>query len=516
MGSDRQIARGLLGSMLFAAVNLCVAVIQFRLVVTRLSAGTAGLWMLFLSMVGYLIFFDLGISPTLGREVSFCVGNQDLGDEERTFRIRSLVHSCMLVFVWLSVAAILVGMPIGCAYLRSVSPPSLLNQVQIAWVILATGAALNLIGEVWFAVLYGSGQVAIEKTLRSAGQVLWLLLTAVALFLHLGLIGLASAWTVQGIFTRLLAGHFYRKLYNTSSRRPIFDAALVRSLAIPSLKYAATLLGGILILQTDNLVIASVLGTAKIPGYSALAKLVTTMMSLAMMLVVTTTPFLSQAHASHRVDEIKRLLYRNMRVSLSVLVIFGTVIAVFADRIIAVWLGPHQFIGFGVVWVLLGVMLLEAHHVAMATATMATGKIVFVVPAILAGVLNIGASIFLAHRLGLLGVALGTLCAQLVTNNWYVPFYTMRHFGIRIAEHAAQVLIPIGRLIIAVATVAALCRLATSGASDLVAIVVAALCIVLVGGLVFYFTIMTDGDRVSVSSILARYWRKKASSGQLS
>lgn len=513
MRNDRQIARGLFGSVLFAAVNLGTAFVQFRLVVTSLAPAASGIWMLFLSMVGYIILFDLGVSPTLGREVSFAIGRIDFSDGEREFRVRQLVHSCLIALLCLSATVAIIAIPLGFGYLATVSPPPLLGQARMAWGILVVGAAFNLCGEVWFAALYGSGNVATDKLLRSGGQLLWLGLTAIALHNHLGLPGLAGAWTIQGILVRLTAGALYRRQFRKTSKTVTFEFEIVRSLFGPSLKYAATLLGGILILQTDNLVIASVLGPASIPGYSAIAKLVTTLMSLSMMLVVATSPFVSQAFAGQRMDEIKRLLYRNLHVSLSVMVTLGAVIAAFSDRIVSVWLGPNEFIGFGVVWVLIAVMLLEAHHSAMATATMATGQIVFALPALLAGILNIGASFYLAHRLGLLGVSLGTLCAQVITNNWYVPYYTMHQFDIGIKEHFRRVIIPISRLAAAVGTTAFICRLLTARLPDFTAVVMATAAIVIVGSIVFFFGVLSENERRSLRATLKKTEWKEVTLG---
>ena len=443
MSNDAKIAMGFAGGISLTLVNITVAFVQFRLLLEFLSPGEAGVWLLFLSIGSYVLFFDVGIGPTLGREISFSLGSLELTDEQRRLQIGTLIRTCTTVVASLAVLVFLVALTAGWAYLRTTIPAAMHPSARHAWELYAAGAALNLVGQGWFAGIYGLGQVLTEKLVRSAGQLLGMILLAAALYLHLDLLGLAAASVVQTLTTILLARHAL-KLGNVNLfKLGRFDPALVRRLAGPSFKYAATLLGGVLILQTDNLVIASRLGTALIPNYQAVSKLVTTLMALSTMLIVTTSPFLSQAHARNDADEIKRLLQRNLKLSLATMVIFGSVLACFADQIIAVWLGPGHFVGFGIVWVFLLVMLLETHHVSFATATMATGRIVFLVPALLAGVLNIGFSVYLAGRLGLLGVSLGTLCAQVITNNWYVPWYTMRQFGLGLAEHFRRILAPI-------------------------------------------------------------------------
>ena len=182
--------------------------------------------------------------------------------------------------------------------------------------------------------------------------------------------------------------------------------------------------------------------------------------------------------------------------------LLGSCLACFADRAVNLWLGPNHFIGFGAVWVLLTMMLLEAHHLAVATATMATGKIVFVVPALLAGVINIVVSVFLAHRLGVVGVALGTLLAQLVTNNWYVPFYVLRQFHTSWRDHFRGVLAPVLLLLVTSLSAGAAARQRTAHLSDLSALVLGFLCIFSMGGTVVYILIFRPSDRAFLTARL--------------
>jgi O-antigen/teichoic acid export membrane protein len=499
---DRSILHGVFGSVVLTAASVIASFVQFRLLVNALPQSVVGLWFLFLSIGGYLLFFDLGVSPTLGREISFCLGDATLSESQRAERIGCLIRSCTGAFAAIAALLLVVGTAGGWAYLGTVTPISLLTQIRWAWAIFVVGTAVSIVGEVWLASLYGMGQVATEKLVRSVGPILWLILTVVALRTRSGLPGLAVAWLVQSVVTRLIARSALTRIKPNVLSVGKFEFTLIRQLAIPGMKYAAIVLGGILILQTDNIVIASMLGTAEIPGYQAVAKLVTLMMSLSMMLVVTSAPFVSRAHARQDVVEIKRLLNRNLRFSLSIMAVIGCFLACFADRIIALWIGSHHFVGFGVVWVLIIVMLLEGHHSAMAVATMATGKLPFVAPALIAGVLNIVASVYLARDHGLLGVALGTLCAQVVTNNWYVPFYTMRLFRISFSQHFATVLFPVGKLFVALLVASLAARAASSGLSDFPTILVAGTVVVAVGFFVFVFVVLSSAERIQFLSLL--------------
>ena len=497
----RDILRGLAGSILLSAVTISTSFLQLRVLLHYVPLVGVGIWLIFGNFAAYVSFLDLGLTQTLGREVSFVTG-QNLSEEERAGKLRDLIRSCTWAMVLLTAIVYPVGTVVGWAYLKTLIPASEQAHMLRTWIVFATSATLNLLGQGWFAGLYGTGRVFAVRILQTATVAVGFALLVVAVVMGWGLHGMAWASLAQTVISIGAALLMLCRHLGKGSDGPRVDYALLRGMLGPGLRYGATVLGGVLILQTDNLVIASTLGPAVIPDYQAVAKVITTFMTLSMMLVVTSSPFMSQAFARKDVDAIRGLLQQNQRVSLSILVLLGSCFACFADRLIHLWLGQGHFVGFAVVWISLAMMLLEAHHVAMATATMATGKIVFVAPALLAGIVNVGLSVVLAHRLGVTGVALGTLLAQLATNNWYVPFYVLRQFQIPFRRHVSTVILPIAVLLAAALATGTAVRLAAASLSDLSALVLGTASILVVGGTVVFSVVLVPADRVFLFSCL--------------
>lgn len=493
--ANRSLFTGALGGLTLTAVSMVVSLLQFTILLRRLSLETAGIWMVFTNIGGYVLLLDLGISPTLGREISFAAGNPELTDIARAARIGTLIRSCTAIVALLAVVIVLLGAAGGWDYLRTIVPAEFAPAARSAWFIYVVGAALNLVGQGWFAGIYGLGHVFREKIIRSAGALLGLLFMAIAVFCKTGFIGLAIAYVLQSLCILAMARTVLRRLIPDAISRGCFDLATIGGLVAPSLKYAAILLGGILILQTDNLVIASIFGPQAIPNYQAVARIITILMSLSMMLVMSSMPIVSQAHARGDTPAIVRMLHRNIRFTLGVMVILGSFVACFTDRFITAWLGPNHFVGFHIVWVLLIVMLLEAHHQAMAASTVAAGKIVFLVPALVAGILNIFFSIVLARRFGLIGVVFGTMMAQVTTNNWYAPWYTMRLFKMSFRQHVRTVLLPVMSLIAAMLSAGALVRLLTSHLPNIVSVGIGGMSTLLVGATCFSVIMINDQER---------------------
>ncbi len=484
-----------MGGLIFSAVGMGCSFVQLSILLRRLPIEIVGIWIIFTNLGSYAMFLDLGLTPTFGREVSFAFANPQLNESARAQSIATLIRSCTTVVALMSLFVLLVGGTLGWIYLRTIVPPSLTRAVEPAWFVFISAAAINLVGQGWFAGVYGLGLVFSEKIIRSFSALLGLVLMTVAVYTHRGFMGLALAYLLQSVAGVVMARVALRRATSSAAAEGRFDLGLVRSLVGPSLKYAATLLGGILILQTDNIVIASTLGPTLVPNYQAVAKIITALMTLAMMLVLTSMPLSSQAHARNDTAAIVTILNRNLRLALGIVIIIGSFFACSADRIIAVWLGTNHFVGFPVVWVLLVVTLLEAYAQAMAAATMSTGRMKFVGPALIAGVVNVFVSIALAGKLGLLGIVLGTMLAQILTNHWYVPWYTIRLFGISLSQHVRGVLLPASTMLVILLGMNAFVRVLTRGMSNLVGVEAGLICTLLVGGLCFGRLMLSTEER---------------------
>jgi O-antigen/teichoic acid export membrane protein len=426
--------------------------VMLKYLVRYLPAQEAGVWLLFLTMGSYLAVFDLGISPTIGREISLALGQRGIPEEERDSRIRNLIATGSRILTFLACALTIICGTAGYFYLSTIVDFNsvLGHRTTIGWFVFVIAAAASVSGEIWLAALYGFGSVVIERLLRTGGYILWVAMSIVVLESGGGLVGLSLAW-FYAFAIRVLAKQVFLRSSTTFRQSGQVDWQLGKSVSGKSLKYAGTLIGGTLILYTDNIVIASVLGPAAVPNYYAVARLVSACLSVALLISTASSPFISAAFAAGNMDEVRRITMRNVRIAMALMTTGGCFLAFFGKSLIQLWIGEGDFVGFGVLLVMLSAMTLEAHHVSLATSTMACDKIPFLFPALIAGALNLALSIPLAYRFGLVGVALGTFLAQVTTNNWYVSLYSLRYLRIRPFQYAVRVILPSAALLIGVA-----------------------------------------------------------------
>lgn len=438
---DRRIFYGVISGVGLTAISIVVVLIQMRLAVEFLPKELAGIWMLLMTFSIYVNFFDLGFSPTLSREISFILGRDN--DQERKHQdIANLISSTFRVFQALTVLVVVIGGGVGLAFLWSVTSVEYQELVGWAWAIFIFGAGTSVLSAAAFASLYGLGDVATERILKSIAQLIWLLLGYVALILGWGLIGLVGAWALHTLLSRGAALVILHRRYpwrRTVVGIPSWE--IISRMTGPSIRWSIMGLGAILILHSSSVVIAAKLGPVAIPPYEAVSRIVMTLMTLSLYIVTSSSPFISAAHAASDRESVVLLIMRNIRVSMWSVAVLSAYFAIFCEEIISVWLGPEFFPGWNVVWTLLVMVILETHHVTLAAATMASGRVVFAHIAVIAGILNIVLAVVLVEFLGLWGIALAVMFAQLFTNNWYAPYVTFRVFDLPKMLYYKQVLV---------------------------------------------------------------------------
>jgi O-antigen/teichoic acid export membrane protein len=133
---------------------------------------------------------------------------------------------------------------------------------------------------------------------------------------------------------------------------------------------------------------------------------------------------------------------RNARLGLLIILCGACCLLVLGQQIFDVWLGPGRFVGYPTLVVFIVLLTLETHSTIIMLSSRATEDEAFALCSVAGGLLKIVASWILMQRYGLLGIAAGTLVAQLLTNYWYTAFRGLRRLRMSFREHFARVLLP--------------------------------------------------------------------------
>ncbi|HZG86175.1 lipopolysaccharide biosynthesis protein [Paenibacillus sp.] len=499
----KKIAFGILSGGGLTLIQIFVSLVQIRLVVEFLPDSLGGVWFLFLTFGLYISFFDLGISPTISREISFIRGTANVSEPEKQTQIADLIQTNLRMFQIIALIVFVVGLFAGEGYFHAIGHEG----VWWAWFVFMLGASFNLWGNANFSALYGLGNVAEERVIRSVTQIIGLILSIVLLYLGFDLLGLAFAWTLQNSLARVIGRIvLYRRYPFLREVQGRYSKELLKKIVMPSLKWAITSLGALLILNTGNVIISINLGTEKIPSYEAVVKIVTTLSTLSIMIINTSTPFVSNAFAAGKIEDVKQLFTRNVKLGMALMISLVSFIAVFGRGIVGIWLGEENFAGELVLWTLLLMLTLEVHHVIHATVIMACGKVIFHWVAIFAGIFNVILATVLVKHYDLWGVALAIFLAQILTNNWYAPYKTLRFFKMSIRKYILSTGLPLTIYSIIGLCVAVGLQLVTQGLPSILSIVISFLCCIAVSVALTYILLLNEKDKDAIKAVFTK-WR---------
>ena len=502
-GAARAIARGIVAGWFQIGVSIVLGPLYTLLVLSFLPRGEAGFWMVLIGLIAYINLFDVGLGPTVTRLTAFARGRpaDDAGPSAGDVYWTSLRLYLGLVAIVLVVGGSLGWLVLPQLGLEWTAPR------RAAWWLFIGGSAASIFAGHAFAVASGSGMVSLQRLARAIAYMIGTGLAALAGFGGFGLVGFAAAWATQNALL-LAAIPLVRHLRPELRTHTTYDRALARGMIGPSLQWAGTNLGGALILASAPLIVASQVSVESVPQFVVARQLAETLYIIALMPAQVIEPFISSTAAASDTRGVTEILHLTLRKVTTLLGVGAAVVGVLGREIIGAWVGIQNFIGYTSLWLLLLLYVLEAHHVVHAIAVMATGRIVFLRIAILSGVVTIALGVALARIWGVPGVVIGMVVAQLATNNWYVPRYSMRLFGIALRDYVRWVAPSVGVALITAAFALGLrWVLLRSGSSSPIALlatlaVVAVLAIPLV-----WVAGLTAAERVDAANTLRRAMR---------
>jgi O-antigen/teichoic acid export membrane protein len=428
------------------ATVIALGLVLIPLLFRKLGREEVGLWFMLGQSGAFLALMDLGISATFTRRIAFATAaaSGDAASESRR-ELANLIATGRTIYRYMTILVFIVALLTGLWFLHLIELHEVSrSELWTAWTIMCLSHALGVWASIWSCVLQGTGHVGWDGLVAIGIQVLTLVLQLLAVWLGGGLITLATIAAAGALATRWSVYQLIRiREPRVLAERGAWDPAVFRSIVPAAFRAWLTGLGAFLILKTDQYFIAYYKGSAQIPDYHAAYQLVSNLMMLSMSFAVASQVFISQSWRAGRYDEVRSMFERNLRFGLILMSAGIAYLLTNGADLIGLWLGSEHFIGYPILAVFCVTLFLETQHSAIAAASRSTEDEVFAVAALVAGCLNLVLTWILLKRFGLLGVALGTMLAQMLTNNWYAVYRGLKRLRISFASYLRHVLLPV-------------------------------------------------------------------------
>src|SRR5579864_4070771 len=453
MSIARRIAFGAVSSWVSRSVTILLGLLLLPVLFRHLSREELGVWLLLGQSWATLGILDLGLGATLTRRIAFAMGKsgadpgapltaETLGD------IANLVATGRRMYQGLAFTSFVVAFGLGFFSLRGLHLSAVaLPSVWLAWGVLCLTQALGVWASVWTCLLQGAGYVGWDALLAAFMSSLTLSAQIIVALSGGGLIGLAIAAAMGALAQRfLILGLARRKRPELFSIRGSWKPALLKSMAPLALKAWITSLGVVIVLNSDQFFIAGLQGASQIPAYRAAYIAFVNLNMIAGSLAANSSVFVAQLWQASALAQVHRIVRHNLRLGLIIMATGGACVLALGERLFNVWLGPGNYIGPIVATMFFVMQFFEVQSFIITTSSRATEDEAFAPLSAVAAVLKITLSLILGKRFGLVGIAMGTLCAQFATSYWYMCYRGLYRLRMGLRHHMKRVLLPVGLL----------------------------------------------------------------------
>jgi O-antigen/teichoic acid export membrane protein len=427
-------ARSVLSNWTTYLISGAVSFFLSPFIVRHLGNSAYGVWVLLVSMTGYLGFLDLGIRGAVTRYVAKFHTEQKHDKSSRT------VSSACGLFLGAGAIAVLAALIFSLYVVPHFKiPPPYVRAAQLVVFLAGLNVAVSLISGVFGGVIVGMQRFDLLSAIAIGGLALRSTAIVVALEDHKGLVTLALI-QLGGTLCELVVGvvlshGLYPELRVALRHIGKDHVALIFSFGL----YAFLLhLSNYFIFYTDALVIGAFLPVSMVTFFAIGGNLANYGRDLVGGFSRTITPLASKLEVEAGKAGLQQAILKQARYCAMVMWPIFITFIIRGSTFIGLWMGPsYEQLSGHVLWILSVPWLFGAGASVVASGILGIGQHKRVVPFALAeGLSNLALSILLVKRMGILGVAWGTAIPNIAISIFFWPWYIRRTIGIRIRDYA--------------------------------------------------------------------------------
>ncbi len=407
--------------------------------VAKLGQDGYGLWMVAASITAYFSILDLGYGGALVKFVAQYRARRDADAINEILSTLFVVFTGGAIIAWLAAAAI--GFELESLFHLD---PARAATGRVVLLITAAHVACGFAFSVFGAVINGFQRYDLNNVVGAASSILVAIVNVAVLMAGGSLVMLVASTTTMRFLTYFVYRHNAYRVFPALSVRPSrFRLARLKevtgfSVFVLMLDWAAKVNYSV-----DAIVIGATLGTAAVAVWTVPQRLMEATQRMTNQLNDVLFPAVVDSVASSRTDRLQLILVQATRLSLAAVLPAACVLAVLAGPIVTAWVGPGFSGAVPVASLLAGVV---AARVGTATAmTVLKGAGLHRLLAwtnLSTAAANLSLSLLLVRRLGLTGVAIGTLAPVAIASLFVVFPVGCRRVGIPLTRALREAVWP--------------------------------------------------------------------------
>jgi O-antigen/teichoic acid export membrane protein len=424
----RRVLIGAVTNWLAFAATLLVGFFLTPYLVRRLGDGPYGVWAFVESVLAYFTLLDLGIAACV---VRFVAKFHATGDRDELNR---LVSTCLALFLGLGLVLFAVGAGVLPTVLTSIEKAGVPADEVVAFsLLMVANLAITLPLSLFPSILDGLERFALKSAVRVAVLAVRTVGIVIILEQRPSLLLLGVLITVCNLAEHVvLAGLAMRSLPGIRISRRFVDRATLKRVKGYSLDAFLAMVAGRACAQSGVVIIGAFLGAAPVTYFALASRLVEFAKALLRTATNTLTPAISSLEAIGDTAAIRRMFLRGTRWVLYLILPVQLGLVVFGRPFLTTWLGDSEYADrcYPALVILSSTLSLVVAQSVASRVLYGTGRLrTFARMALAEAGVNVGLSVILCPRFGLIGVAVGVAIPNLLMCVWVIG-YTARMLGV--------------------------------------------------------------------------------------
>jgi len=388
-----------------------------------LTVEHLGVNVLFVDILAFLSLADLGLSSALAYNFFKPLAEND------EIKLAALSRFYSKVYKIIAVAVAAIGLALIPFLRQIIRLETDLDHLEIYYLIALINVVLSFLFVVKAGIISADQHRRIVTMYRMVGSILSMTLQIIVLLTIGSFMLFLLMPLITTLATNLLMARKASKMYPYVRHKATLEADDKKTVFKSMKSVSIYRIANFGILNTDNILISTLVGTAVVGKYSNYVLAVTNLQHLGYMAFSSVTASIGNLVATESPE--KRLqIFKPMQMSSFWLSGFFCFCLFFLlDDFILLWLGEEFVFGFYIKLLILLACYLSITRLPIAAFREPTGffmKTKYVM--LTAAIMKIALSIFLGIHLGLVGILIASLVTKLSTFIWYEPMVLFRDY----------------------------------------------------------------------------------------
>ncbi len=412
---SRRLIQGVLSALLSKGAVLLCSAITVPIAIRYLGTAQFGIWVTISTLLSMLLVMDLGVANSLTNYISEAYARND---RERSSTYATTAFALMVAVSVLLGALAWVAWPHlrwqTIFHLGSSAPASEVSRaVAYALVVFLVGLPAGLAAK----ILGGYQEVRTANLFTGIASVLNLISVIVLVRLHAGLAVLVAASSAALVGMNLVALVWvwvFHKPWLAPRPKHISRKAM-RGLMHTGIEFFLLQIAGLVVFNSDSLVISHYAGPADVASYSLAWRLVGYAAVVQTLIVPALWPAFTEAFTRGDTAWVRQTFRRTLWITMSTALAFSVIFAVAGRWLIRWWATAAAVPSQRLMLLMCAWILLSTFMNNTGTILVAAGKTsVQAWCSIVAAVFNLGLSIVWVQRYGPAGVIAATIVSYMV------------------------------------------------------------------------------------------------------